>query len=261
MDIVKACLAGDSKKVCLMPRLSAAELMYVSGLVRALCDKGRDKGLEVMVVARKDHVNVVKALFGDLPGVRFTFVTGWVETWKVPLDGGGAQQTPLARLEGMGYTLLPLPSYRDVCPYAIVGMPATLAATGFKVQRDMVTERRLLDLVKEVTGGKPYAVVHDEPHRRIRSHLIPDTLQTVRTDDPRFDGFRNSPFHSPIHWVQAIDHAVQLHAIDSCFLMMAELLALRPRKFCHAYASDTAQTATGSPYRPAVYTDAITVWG
>lgn len=224
-----------ASRVCVIPRLPLSELLYASGVVRALCGRGFD----VMVVVHRDHANYVRRVFTGLPGVRFAFVRDWTDLHRGVLD----------RVQAQGYALLPLPSYRTVCPYASVGLPAALAATEFKIERHLDAERSLLDRVRAALDNKPYAVVHDAPGRRIHRHLVPARLRLVHVDDPRF---RTA---SILDWIQVMDHAAQVHGVDSCFLMLATLLSLRPRKFCHAYADGSTQS------RPPVYGDAITVRG
>lgn len=223
-------------KVCLIPRLSLAELIYLVGLVRTL----RSHKMDVMVITHKRHAPHVRVLYGDMPGVRFTFLSGWSELHD--------DEPVLRRMQDAGYTLLPLSSYRTVCPYAVVGLPSSVAGTEFNVERAPQAEKALLDRVRAEVGDT-YVVVHDKPGRRLRKHLLPDALPVVRVDDPRFQA------SSPFEWIQVMDHALQLHAVDSCFLMLANILALRPRKFCHAY------TDGDMAYRPAVYGDALTIWG
>lgn len=234
-DGVNALKALKVLKVCIIPRMSLSELIYVVGLVRTL----RSCKIEVMVITHKQHAPHVRALYGDMPGVRFTFLSGWNELHDEPV---------LGKMRDAGYTLLPLSSYRTVCPYAVVGLPSSVAASEFHIERVAHAEQALLERVRAAVGMS-YVVVHDKPGRRLRTHLLPDSLPLVHVDDPRFKTA------SPFEWIQVMDHALQIHAIDSCFLMLANILSLRPRKFCHAYADrDTA-------YRPTVYGDAITIWG
>ena len=221
-------------KVCLMPRLSLTEVLACAGLIRSICRVADD----VLVVAPKAHATSVRRLF-DERNVRFRFVDDWASL----------SDTVIGAAEEQGYELVPLASYRDACPYTAMGLPWTVASTQLKIQRFGDVERRLLAMVKEVVG-ETYVVVHDNAARRIRPHLVPPGMPVVRTDDPRFVAA------TPFDWIQVIDHAMQLHAIDSSYLLMADLLALRPRKVCHAYANDDA----GLPFRAGVYRDVIVVW-
>ncbi len=241
-------------KVCLMPRLSFTELVACAGLVRSVCEVASD----VMVVAPKAHVVSIRRLFEDVRNVRFVFVDDWTSLSLAPRvpDDGAATPAPAANIlttiETQGYAAVPVASYREVCPYTAMGVASSMAVTKLKVQRFGDVERRLLDIVKEAVGPT-FVVVHDNPTRRIRTHLIPQGMPVVRVDDPRFASTGKTPFD----WIQVLDHAMQLHAIDSTYLMLADLMALRPRKYCHAYANDDA----GMSFRAGAYRDVIVVWG
>lgn len=223
------------EKVCLLPRLSLSELIHVAGLVRRVCAQA----VEVMLVTHRDNAIAARRLFGDTARLRFVFV----EDWKALHGGDGV----LERMESAGFEIVPLRSYREVCPYAMVGLPATAAL--IDVHRNSAAERQLLQRVRDEVGPV-YVVVHDTRGRRIRPLTLPPRLPVVRTDDPRFRT------DTPFDWLAVMDHAMQLHAIDSAFLMLAHVLSLRTRKFCHAYASNRA----GTPFRASVYSDAIVVW-
>ena len=225
----------DGAKVCLMPRLSLTEVLLCAGLIRSLCEVAAS----VLVVVPKAHATSVRRLF-DERNVRFAFVDDWASLTDTVLTTATAQ----------GYDLVPLASYRDACPYTAMGLAWTVAATNLRIQRIGDAERRLLDAVKRVVGDT-YVVVHENAARRIRPQLVPAGMPVVRTDDPRF---ASTTFFD---WIQVLDHAMQLHAIDSSYLLLADLLALRPRKFCHAYANDAA----GLSFRAGVYRDVVVVWG
>lgn len=227
-------------KVCLLPRLSLSELIHISGMVRAICERSTD----AMLLAKKCHARAIRNLYADVPNVRFTFV----DSWDRLVSGTGAPL--LARIEARGYRLVPLPSFREACPYAMLGLEAALAKTEFRLQRGLEEERALLERVKREVGPV-YAVVHDDEERPIRrATLIPTSLPVVSVRDPRW---RTA---NPFDWVQVIDNAAQFHGIDSCFLLLADALDLRARKFCHAYVDPAAPTARASRFR-----DVIVVWG
>lgn len=230
----------DCDKVCLLPRLSLSELIHISGLVRTICERSTD----VMLLAKRDHVRPLRNLYADIPHVRFKFVDSWDELVAVRDDSAPLLQ----QIEDLGYRLVPLPSFREACPYAMLGLEVSLAKTNFRLQRNLDDERALLDRVRAEVGAT-YVVLHDDDTRRIRQLLIPDGLPVVRVRDPRWRT------HNVFDWIQVIDHAVQLHAIDSCFLLLADLLDLKARKFCHSYCDPTSSS------RPGAYHDVIVVWG
>lgn len=249
------------EKICILPRLSLSELIHLNGLVRTICERSTD----VMLLAKRDHVRPIRNLYGDIPHLRFHFVDTWEQVYgpgpgpvrdSSDADADAATAAAavapppsmLERMERQGYNIVPLASFRESCPYTMMGLPDALAETSFRVTRTLDAESALLDRVRSVVGTV-YAVVHDDEDRRIRRHLIPEGLTVVNVRDPRFR--RANAFD----WIQVLDHAVQLHAIDSCFLLMADMLSLRCRKFCHAYPNPSAHT------RSSAYRDVITVWG
>lgn len=221
----------DTPKVCLLPRLTLGDLIAVNGLVRAVCERAKD----VMLVAKRDHVQAVRCLYGDIGDLRFKFVDSWA--------GHGAM---VDEVQARGYVVVPLASHREACPYALLGLRSSLGPEKFMLRRSLPAEAALHDKVVAAVGPV-YVVVHRDEARPIRSHLIPEGYAVVDVRDPRFRT------DNIFDWIRVIDHAVQLHAIDSCFLLMADYLNLRARKFHHAYASHTVGTAR--------FNDAITIWG
>lgn len=226
---------GD--RICLLPRLSLAEVMHIADLVRALAERAA----EVVLVAKREHARSVRPLF-DGTDVRFKFVTGWDEVYN-------GSPSVLEEMQRLGFKVVPLPSFREACPYLIMGEDPPQPGASLAVSRNPEAEQALLERVR-ATAGTVYAVVHDAPGRRVRRDLIPDSLPVVSVTDARFA----SP--NVFDWVQVIDEAVQFHGIDSGFLMMADALGLRCRKYHHAYASaQTSPALTNHRYR-----DVVTIW-
>ena len=219
-------------QVCLLPRLALSELMALSGLVRHLVGKG----LRVMVIAHKDHASAVRCLYGDITdGIRFTFVSGWNHLYSP--RGSSSADNLLDSLQAAGHVIVPLDSYRQACPYLALDIDPAEARTGFLLTRALDQERALHQRIVEAVGHA-YVVVHDADDRRIRRHLLPAGLPVVDVRDPRW----RTP--NIFDWVQAVDRAAELHAIDSCFMFMADTLALRARRVLHAYTSPGPGRAT-----------------
>jgi hypothetical protein len=239
---------GD--RVCLLPRLSISELIALTGLVRSLCAGS----VQVMLLAKRAHARAVRNLYGNVPGVRFKFVESWDELYTPPedrgagdprgdADAGDPRDTVLGDLARLEYRVVPLPSFREACPYRMLGLDPKAAEYEFQLQRNLGDERALHEsIVRRV--GTVYAVVHDDPARLIRRQLLPQNMPIVDVRDP---AFRTA---NPFDWITAIDRAVQFHGIDSCFMLMADCLGLRARKYLHAYASPAASSA--SSYRDVV---------
>ncbi len=227
------------ERVALLPRLSLSELMYVNGLVRTVCRYATD----VMLVAHRRHATAVRHLYGDVKNVRFTFVTSWSQVYGG--DSGSAAGGVIADLEGRGYRVVPLPSFREACPYALLGLEVALARGLFAVERQPSREADLLRRVVEAVGNT-FIVVHEDEERRLNPACLPDGLPIVRVRDPAFRAA------NLFEWVQVLDHAIQVHGIDSCVLLLADFLRLRPRKFLHAYCDATTNHAR--------YEDVTVIW-
>lgn len=202
----------DNERVCLVPRLSACELIAVCGLVRAVCSRSS----EVMLLVRKDHVGLIRHLFDAVPNLRFT---------RVDSTGDAAV---LDSMERNGYKLIPLPSVRDMDVYALLGLSRDLLHTGFTVVRNISAENALLDKVVHAVG-ESFVVLHDSHTHRIKRDAIASSYPIVDVRDPAFRTW------NILDWITVLDRAIELHAIDSCFMMLADILALRARKYVHAY--------------------------
>lgn len=226
---------GSGGAVCVLPRLSLAELMYASALVRHLARRRH----HVLVVVHPRYLAEAVSMLADVPGVRFKPVGSWAWLWR---DEDGQQ--PSAALESLrrhGYELVPLPSFREICPYLSHGLTSSTAWSGLRVpRRDAEAERALLDRVRAEVGPV-FAVLHDDESRRIRRHLLPSELPVVHVRDPRFKS------DSVFTWITVIDEAVHFHGIDSCFLVMSCALGLGARRYCHAYANRDGSVLTAYP--------------
>lgn len=216
-------------RVCLLPRLAISDLIMINGLVRTLC-----ASTDVMLLVKRPHASTIRSLYGDITSLRFKFLDSWSElhSSKNSPTGGGV----LDDIRRMGYHVVPLPSYRQTCPYALLDMDPALAHTAFSMRRNMEAEAALLAKVQAVVG-RTYVVVHDDA-RVIRRTSIPTGYPVVHVRDPRF---RTA---NMFDWVTVIDQAVQFHGVDSCFMLMADFLGLRARKYLHCYA-DTCRTGPG----------------
>lgn len=226
-----------NKKVCLLPRLSLCELIAVCGLVRAVCSRS----IDVMLLMRKDHVSLVRHMFEGVPNLRFTRVDSWDALHRGNTPTG---ESLVDSLEKHGYSLIPLPSVRDMDVYAIMGLGRELMHTGFTVSRNVATEHALLEKIVSAVG-EAFVVMHDSGTRRIKREAITSSYPVVDVRDPAF----RTP--NIFDWITVLDRAIELHAIDSCFVMLADVMALRARKYVHAYAS---------PKLPRHYRDAIIIW-
>ena len=208
-------LSATPARVCVMPRLTLADMIVVAPLVRRLSAVVPD----ALVVLPKRYVHEARRL--DFGAARFKFVESWHSSW---MDG----------LEG--YQLAPLPSFREACPYAMLGMDPALPSSDLVIRRDADAERALLHRVHAAVGER-FVVVHDDEARPIRRHLLPQGLPVVHVRDPSFR------VPNAFDWLQVLDHAQQVHAVDSCFAVLVDLLGMRTHTFVHAYAGPVSARA------------------
>jgi hypothetical protein len=216
-------------RVCLVPPPSLSELIYVRGLVRAVCD---DPDVEVVLIIARDTIPAFRRLFGDLPALRFRC----------------AEERPVPALRAAGFTIVELPSAREACPYAAVGLAATWARSGQGVRREPGAEGALHQRVVAAVGPR-YVLVHDSPRRAVLPRLLPKAPPAVRV----------SQTDCALDWLGVMENASEIHGMDSWALLLADMLALPPRKFCHAYASGTRATGPRAvlPYS----NDVVCIWG
>lgn len=207
----------DVRKKCLIPRFGLRELVHLNGLVRTLCSRS----IDVMLVVNRSHVSPLRHLFADTKNLRFTFLKDWSDVYKTDV---------IASLQTSGYEIITLPSFRDTCPYTMLGEDPALARTEFWVHRDEKVERWVYDTIVGVS--QPYIVVYQCPDKRIRTDLLPKGYRIIEL-----------PVNAnPFDWIRVLDHAVQFHAVDSGALLIADIMCLRPQKFFHSYASHDVPT-------------------
>jgi hypothetical protein len=221
----------DGDMVCLLPRLAVSELLALAGLVRHLCTA---RSADVMLIANRAHLGPLRTLLGDVTDVRLKFVDDW-----------GQLPDVLPEIEKAGYRVIPLPGFREVSACRILGISEADARFEFQVHRRLAVEHALHAKIVDAVGPV-YAIVHDDDTRRIRRGLLPSSLPVVSVRDPRFRT------DNLFDWIYAMENAAQCHFIDSCFMLLADSLALRTRKFLHAYAC-----RTGPHYR---YHDATVIY-
>lgn len=225
-------LARD--RVCIVPHLGLGDMIVLNGLVRETCKDSE----EVLLFVKKAYVSSIRSLFGDIKNLRLKFVDEAHELY--------AHQCRLMRdavAQGFELVLLGQHSgsedWKALDPvwsralYRQAGMDPRDMHTQFNVARQPGREQAMLQHVRRCVGDI-YVVVHDDPSRGFvvdRSHL-PAGMPEVHVDDPRW---RTSNIFD---YAAVIDNAMQLHAFDSCFMLMADFMCLRARKFCHTYCKD-----------------------
>ena len=105
--------------------------------------------------------------------------------------------------------------------YSAFGAPPGLAAAAD-------ASKVLAARVRELAGGQPYVLVHDDAARPLDVSRLPAGFVRVHVDDVwAADLFE---------YVDAIAGAAEFHGINSCFMHLVDHLDLPVRAVCHAYA-------------------------
>lgn len=221
----------DTRKVCIVPHMGLSDMLILNGLVRTACAERP----EVLMFVKRSYISSLRTMFGDLPNLRLKFVDT-VEQ----LYANGFRLA--AEAVDAGYALLLLGVHSSSADwksldttwqralYRQAGLDPGLMRSGFRVQRNEERERALLATVKAAVGDA-YVVVHDDPGRSLvlDRGFLPPGVPVVHVDDPRWRT------KNIFDYASLIDNAIQFHALDSCFLLMADLMRLGSRAFCHAY--------------------------
>lgn len=195
----------DPKKCVVLP-FQLSEFIALSGVVRHLC---AGSTTDVMLLADRDHVSSLRPLFAGVPKLRFKFV----RPEEVP--------PTLKALRDAGCDIVRLRGMRVSDPYAAMG----ISQTALDVERHATSEAALLRATRQAHGDG-YVVVHGD---YIRTELLPPRAGVVRLPPPAAGNIFN--------WAGVLEHAAEFHAVDSSYLLMADALSLRTRKFLHTYAS------------------------
>jgi hypothetical protein len=230
---------GPGQRTCIVPHLGLGDMIVLNGMVRAAC-RASD---EVLLFAKRAYVSSVRSLFGDLRNLRLKFVEEAHEFY--------ADDCALLRsAEAMGYRVVTLgdhtgsrewmatdPAWTHAL-YRHAGLDPRLMYDRFHVVRNEDREQAMLRTVRAAVGDV-YVVVHDDPARDlvINRDLLPTGMAVVHVDDPRWRT------NNIVDYAAVIDNAMHLHALDSCFMLMADFMDLRPRKFCHAYCREFSGTS------------------
>lgn len=104
--------------------------------------------------------------------------------------------------------------------YSAFGAPPGLAAAAD-------ASKVLAARVRELAGGQPYVLVHDDAARPLDASRLPDDLVRVHVDDVRAEDL--------FEYVDAIAGAAEFHGINSCFMHLVDHLDIPVKAVCHAY--------------------------
>ena len=235
------------KKVCIVPHLGLGDMILLNGLVRRVCGDSK----EVMLFVKKAYISSVRSLFADIRNLRLQFVD------EIDDLADGRQ---VAAVQAAGYDVMLLGdhagSQQDWKALDPVWSRAMYRAAGldpadmhdlFCVSRQPDREEAMLRFVRQCVGDV-YVVVHDDPGRgfAVDRSRLPPGMPVVHVDDPRW---RTTNIFD---YVGVLENAMEVHGFDSCFMLMADFLSVRARKFCHEYCK-------GSAIAPGFYKSDVTI--
>lgn len=205
--------------LCLVLPPGLQALLTAVGLIRQVCS-GRRRVLVCMEVAHLPHL---QRLFHD------TRVTFWFD-----------EPNPEARAKQLGYRVVRLPALpKDM--YDAVDLAAKHMHSSWSVLRDSTREQELLERVTSA-HGQTYVLAWGRS--KMRSQLFPQGLPVVDAGELDVD--------SPFDLCAVMQQAVQVHAVDSWFLTLADLVGGQSKKYCHCYASSVPASTCRKKYRSRV---------
>lgn len=232
--------APPAGRAVVLPHLGMGDMLVLRGLVAALCARYD----ALVVVGLRRYRDSLGCLFEDLaPRVSVALV----DSARDISPRFGASGKTLAAYEARGYEVLALGDHgaearwREAHPlwtralYAQAGVDPAHMYAGFRLPASRAAQSRaMLATVRELTGGRPYVLVHDDERRPLwlPPDLGPDDPVVLHVDDARL---RSAVVFD---YVDTLRHAARLHAIDSCFALLADLAGLDTPVTVHAYAKN-----------------------
>lgn len=201
--------------LCLVLPPGLQALLCATGLIRQLSTMGR-----VLVCLELTHLPHLQRLFH---GTRVTF-------WFDEPDAD-------TRAAALGYKVLHLPELPKEMYEAVDLAPKHMHSSWFLL-RDTARETELLESVT-CAYGPTYVLTWGG--ERMRDTLFPGGIPVVDAASLCVD--------SPFDYCGIMQHALQVHATDSWFLTLADLVGGESRKFCHAYASSAPVARCRRKYR------------
>ena len=216
-------------RLLLLTHLGMGDMLACNGMVRQLCERSG----ELLLVCKERNRRSVAFMYRDLPNLKLLPVR---EDRDIS-PRFGSDGALLRRLEADGYTLMLLGmhssgdwqqgcvSYVDAL-YAQAGVHPYTRYTHFKVLRDRAAE------LKGPDGD--YVFMHDDADRgfQIFKQLPPATALVC---PPPLSG---APDDNIFDYCAAIERALAVHVIDSCFAHLVDLLCLNPERHLHAYGKN-----------------------
>lgn len=207
--------------VCVMVPPGLQALLCAVGLVRTMAMHGA-----VVVCTAIEHLPVLPRLFHG------TNVTFWFD-----------EQQAVERARSRGMDVLKLPADPKQM-YGAAHMPPSVMHSGCSILRDFPREEALVDYVRNTYGQTYVLAWSEDSHRPLQRRLMPLGVPVV--DAAALD------VDNPVDLCGVMERALQVHATDSWFLTLADLVGGSSRKYCHAYAGASSALACRQKYRKRV---------
>ena len=208
--------------LCLVLPPGLQALLTAVGLIRKLC-AGRRRVLVCTEVAHLPHLH---SLFHD------TRVTFWFDA-----------PDPEARATGLGYRVVRLPPLpKDM--YEAVRLSPRHMHSSWSLLRDSARENELLERVTSAHGQTfvlTWCGDREGERAKLRDRLLPQGIPVVDAGSLEVG--------SPFDLCALMEHALQVHAVDSWFLTLADLVGGQSKKYCHGYASSAPASTCRKKYR------------
>jgi SAM-dependent methyltransferase len=239
-----AAAAAAAAKVVLLPHMGMGDMLVLRGMVGALCARHE----RVVVVGLRRYRDSLAALF-DLPNVAIALVD---DAEDISPAFGCPDAAALKSFTDEGYSVLALGDHsgsgewRALDPrswkralYLHAGMDPALMRD-FELPKGRAPQAAaMLAKVRDIVGdGTPFVLVHDDPERSLRlpAELGDASVRVLHVDDARFAS------DVIFDYAEVLRAAAGVHAIDSCFAILAGLAAPGVPVTVHAYAKDASAT-------------------
>lgn len=209
-------MIGASTRVCVKVKPGLQVLLMAAGLIRKVASTR-----PVLVSTELEHARVLPRLFHGLN------VTFWFD-----------KEDPARQCKEMGLEFFDLPA-APVPMHAMFQMTPNAMHAAWDVMRDEAAEERLVDAVVGKHG--PSFVLTWSGGTPLKQSVLPEGIPVV--DAMQLD------VTNPLDYCRLMTTALQVHAIDSWFLTLADLVGGSAQKFCHAYAGPSSMLACRKKYR------------
>lgn len=205
--------------LCIVLPPGTQALLMAVGLVRKMADDGA-----VVVSTSREHLPILRRVFYNVD------VTFWLDL-----------SDPVARATGLGLQVLELPHGDAVAMYAAAKVAAKHMYSEWDVFRDTAKEQELVDDVVQ-KHGPSFVLVWGRAE--LNPKFLPPGIPVVDA--------ANLTVANPIDYCGVLQAAMQVHAVDSWFLTLSDLLGGNTKRFCHTVAHPSTALSCRRKYRKRV---------